>query len=679
MAYNEIRTINNIQLEDIKAREEIETIKKNISSLQTKEDFDNTVGNWSLSHPNETITKVVDGIKIPDVSNFVTNSDFNTKQKEQDKIIDTKADKEVVETLQSTKADKSDLVNGLHYVGTTTYSALPTSGNNVGDFYYVTDGDGTNGEGNYAWNGTSWNFSGKTTNISTNIIDDTLSVSGKAADAKETGDKVRELKEDLQDYNQSYYINEFNPTLNTTTQDGVTLTKNIDGTYALSGTASKDSVFSLGLYDFDNNKSDIMVLSGCPYTNGNTRLYFTDNYYDIGDGVVIGVGYVITLPLYFWVSKNTNLDGLILRPMLEKGLFIHPYTPYDKPINILPITDNIMTAEKTYNKYKTVINKKIDFHGQTAIFFGDSITEGITSIEGKITVTQNNYVKAFSDSVNFSQYTNKGLRGQAYSIGTKFETYIRETNLNPYNYLFIAGGINDWANGVPLHTFKDCVNSCFDYIKTISHLTDVFVISPINYASTAYSGGDSHVADVHGYRQALFESAISHGFNFINTDNFSLDSSIGKSEFLGEPIWYKQFSDGLHPTEIGYYIFGKELANTLIHCPVLGDVHLQAKSNFTGKYWYDTNAIYEYVLVDSMSAESVPLPVTDFDVNGIAPLSITGFIKRKSDNIEFPVGYYEPDGTFIRYRMLNNSFYLYVSKDLVGGTVNLVFKYTKGR
>lgn len=197
MAYNEIRTINNIQLEDIKAREEIEATKKNITSLQTKEDFDNTVGNWSSSHPNETITKVIDGIKIPDVSNFVTNSDFNTKQEEQDKIIDTKADKKVVETLQNTKADKSDLVNGLHFKGTATYSALPASDNNVGDFYYVTDGDGTNGEGNYAWNGTSWNFSGKTTNISTDIIDNTLSVSGKAAGAKAAGDAISQLKEDL--------------------------------------------------------------------------------------------------------------------------------------------------------------------------------------------------------------------------------------------------------------------------------------------------------------------------------------------------------------------------------------------------------------------------------------------------------------------------------------------------
>lgn len=155
MAYNEIRTINNIQLEDIKARQSIQE-------------------------------------------------------------------------LDNKKANKSDIVSGLNFKGTTTYSALPTSNNSVGDFYYVTDGDGTNGEGNYAWNGTAWYFSGKTTDFGdistkanaavnnaafeegklkvtkndgasteTEVIDSSLTKSGKAADAKITGDKIGQLKEDL--------------------------------------------------------------------------------------------------------------------------------------------------------------------------------------------------------------------------------------------------------------------------------------------------------------------------------------------------------------------------------------------------------------------------------------------------------------------------------------------------
>ena len=157
MAYNEIRTINNIQLEDIKARQSIQE-------------------------------------------------------------------------LDNKKANKSDIVSGLNFKGTTTYSALPTSNNNIGDFYYVTDGDGTNGEGNYAWNGTAWYFSGKTTDFGdistkantavnnadfeegklkvtkndgtsteTEVVDSSLTKSGKAADAKITGDEIGQIKEDIED------------------------------------------------------------------------------------------------------------------------------------------------------------------------------------------------------------------------------------------------------------------------------------------------------------------------------------------------------------------------------------------------------------------------------------------------------------------------------------------------
>lgn len=164
MAYNEIRTINTIQLEDIKARQSIQE-------------------------------------------------------------------------LDNKKANKSDIVSGLNFKGTTTYSALPTSNNNIGDFYYVTDGDGTNGEGNYAWNGTAWYFSGKTTDFGdistkantavnnadfeegklkvtkndgtsteTEVVDSSLTKSGKAADAKITGDEIGQIKEDIDDLSNALKI-----------------------------------------------------------------------------------------------------------------------------------------------------------------------------------------------------------------------------------------------------------------------------------------------------------------------------------------------------------------------------------------------------------------------------------------------------------------------------------------
>lgn len=58
------------------------------------------------------------------------------------------------------KANKDEVTNVMTPKGTLAYASLPTSGNQVGWYYYCPDGDGTHGAGNYVWNGTSWYFGG---------------------------------------------------------------------------------------------------------------------------------------------------------------------------------------------------------------------------------------------------------------------------------------------------------------------------------------------------------------------------------------------------------------------------------------------------------------------------------------------------------------------------------------
>ena len=58
------------------------------------------------------------------------------------------------------KLNKGEVTNGMTPKGNLLFANLPTSGNNIGDYYYCSDGDGINPSGNYAWNGTSWYFAG---------------------------------------------------------------------------------------------------------------------------------------------------------------------------------------------------------------------------------------------------------------------------------------------------------------------------------------------------------------------------------------------------------------------------------------------------------------------------------------------------------------------------------------
>lgn len=100
------------------------------------------------------------------------------------------------------KLKKNNVISGaLKFKGSSAYASLPTNPE-VNDYYYSPDGNGTDGAGYYAWNGTAWIFIGN----NDKGVDSTFTVEGAAADSKAVGDKFAKvdseaasLKEDLGD------------------------------------------------------------------------------------------------------------------------------------------------------------------------------------------------------------------------------------------------------------------------------------------------------------------------------------------------------------------------------------------------------------------------------------------------------------------------------------------------
>lgn len=100
------------------------------------------------------------------------------------------------------KLKKNNIISGaLKFKGSSAYALLPTNPE-VNDYYYSPDGNGTDGAGYYAWNGTAWIFIGN----NDKGVDSTFTVEGAAADSKAVGDKFAKvdsetasLKEDLGD------------------------------------------------------------------------------------------------------------------------------------------------------------------------------------------------------------------------------------------------------------------------------------------------------------------------------------------------------------------------------------------------------------------------------------------------------------------------------------------------
>lgn len=98
------------------------------------------------------------------------------------------------------KLKKNNVISGaLKFKGSSAYASLPTNPEQ-NDYYYSPDGNGTDGAGYYAWDGTAWIFIGN----NDKGVDSTFTVEGAAADSKAVGNKFAKvdsetasLKEDL--------------------------------------------------------------------------------------------------------------------------------------------------------------------------------------------------------------------------------------------------------------------------------------------------------------------------------------------------------------------------------------------------------------------------------------------------------------------------------------------------
>lgn len=87
------------------------------------------------------------------------------------------------------KLKKNNVISGaLKFKGSSAYASLPTNPE-VNDYYYSPDGNGTDGAGYYAWNGTAWIFIGN----NDKDVDSTFTVEGAAADSKAVGDKFAKV------------------------------------------------------------------------------------------------------------------------------------------------------------------------------------------------------------------------------------------------------------------------------------------------------------------------------------------------------------------------------------------------------------------------------------------------------------------------------------------------------
>ena len=128
--------------------------------------------------------------------------------------------------------------------------------------------------------------------------------------------------------------NLFNPTLDTTTKNGVTCTNNGDGTYTLDGTASINTYFIISGVIYDKNiinKYEGLKLAGAPSGSSYESFYLYAQfnggqstqkiYADYGNGIKLNniKGYE-TLEIIIFVRSGKTVSNLTFKPMLTTDL-----------------------------------------------------------------------------------------------------------------------------------------------------------------------------------------------------------------------------------------------------------------------------------------------------------------------------------------------------------------------
>ena len=211
-------------------------------------------------------------------------------------------------------------------------------------------------------------------------------------------------------------------------------------------------------------------------------------------------------------------------------------------------------VNKEIPQWENIVSKPYLFNGKNALFFGDSITKGYINVNE---ITENSYPKLFSDSVGMS-FINYGVGGSTLSrvdgYSCIYDKIVNATFSN-VDFVFVAGGVNDWQLGVSLSDFRTSVTNICNYLKS-NFNGEVIFITPIENAG--WNPLTTPIADIDEYRNVISEVVLTNGYSLINGKTLNFPNKDSNTLLIST-----LFGDKLHPTEKGYIQYSKGLRTIL--------------------------------------------------------------------------------------------------------------------
>ena len=218
-----------------------------------------------------------------------------------------------------------------------------------------------------------------------------------------------------------------------------------------------------------------------------------------------------------------------------------------------------ITTKVNEIRYFDCVKKPFDFSDKNLIFFGDSITYGYIAASGGQPATQatNQYPKVFSEGVGANSYNNQGTSGtciygsEPYQIANK----VIAANLSTYDYVFIAGGVNDWQTGVTEAQLISAMESMCSHLYS-NYNGEVIFITPINEAGRTPSVTPAQT--LQNVRNVITRIALKYGFSVVQGWEFPFPIDGDDTTYIN-----LMYQDKLHPTELGYAMYAKALRNAV--------------------------------------------------------------------------------------------------------------------
>lgn len=238
------------------------------------------------------------------------------------------------------------------------------------------------------------------------------------------------------------------------------------------------------------------------------------------------------------------------------------------------ITDAPDRASSVFTPPRHTIQKSLNFYQKTGLFFGDSIAAGAKAKPG----ANQDLVTLTRSMLGMSSLLNKAVGSTRFTHGDINPTIIdkvEETVLDT-DYIFIAGGVNDWQSQASLVDYEADLEGLMQYLQQNYSGTVIF-ISPISYVLEKISWENGYKRAVNKieiieYRSILERLVLKYKYNLVCGELFEFPGNLGERANV-------LLSDGLHPTTYGHQLYAMNLCQAL-------NAQVSISNTFTNSSYY---------------------------------------------------------------------------------------------